>query len=168
LKHQTQYSHKLEREKMKYIQLATLLVALCINNSYANQCSPNQPQNNQLIKSIQSFSDTSPFFKSNKLYSYKANSWDIDIDDYSINKYDNKLKLTGNTWKMLRLDTSYTLTPNSVLEFEFKSIGDEAEINGIGLVMHGASGFNGSRFFQVHGTQVASTYNQDYHNYVRQ
>lgn len=69
----------------------------------------------------------------------------------------NLLKIWGNSWKQINYD--YTITPYSILKFEFKSNQQEAEINGIGLKMADGS----EKHFQIFGTEDWQT--QDYHNY---
>lgn len=150
---------------MNHIKLILMMSMLGISQVYASLCTAPMSNKNVLINRIVEFTDTSPIFKTQKLTSYKEGSWDIDVDEFTVGAYGNKIKLTGNSWKMLWLDEEYTVTPNSVLEFEFRSNGDEAEVNGVGLVMYGSIGFNGNRFFQVHGTQAIPSYNQNYHNY---
>ncbi|MDY8138391.1 T9SS type A sorting domain-containing protein [Aquimarina sp. 2201CG5-10] len=57
-------------------------------------------------------------------------------------------RLVNNTWK--RSSNGYTITPNTVLEFEFKS-SNEGEIHGIGFDENNSLSSN--RIFKVHGTQ---------------
>lgn len=60
------------------------------------------------------------------------------------------VKLEGNTWKFT--DVSYTLQPTTYLEFEFKST-STSEIHGLGLEAKNPELANGSRSFNLHGTQ---------------
>lgn len=71
------------------------------------------------------------------------------------------LKMTGNLWKKIALP--YTITANTVLEFDFKAGSTEGEIHGIGVDIDNGEAGSGSAIFQVHGTQVWS--NQTYNNY---
>ncbi len=69
----------------------------------------------------------------------------------------NLLKIWGNSWK--NINYNYTVTPNTVLKFDFRANQQQAEINGIGFTLQ-----NGARkHFQVFGTQLWGY--QDYHNY---
>lgn len=86
----------------------------------------------------------------------------LDLSAYSINSYsdqdktpsqfeliDNEtLKLSGNSWK--KIDFDYTLTDQTVLEFEFKS-GLQGEIHGIGLDTDNLH--SGTSHIQFYGTQ---------------
>ena len=58
------------------------------------------------------------------------------------------LRLEGNTWK--DIDFDYTITEDTILEFEFRS-GGEAEIQGIGFDTD--EGINSNRTFKLYGTQ---------------
>ena len=58
------------------------------------------------------------------------------------------LALTDNTWR--RTNTTYTVTANTVVEFEFSS-SSQGEIHGIGLDED--DGLSSNRIFKVHGTQ---------------
>jgi len=124
---------------------------------------------NNLITRTIDLVDSSAFFKKNKFTSYGPGSFDVAINEFNINGYGNQLNLTGNTWKSVKLQNIYQVKPNSILEFQFLSNGDEAEINGVGLILYGTIGtiggavFHSDRFFQVHGTEVA--YYQTFHNY---
>ncbi len=86
----------------------------------------------------------------------------IDFDSVTLTSYSNQdsngtyfiedngdtARLVNNTWK--RSTTSYTITPNTVVEFEFKST-NEGEIHGIGFDEDNSLSSN--RIFKVHGTQ---------------
>ncbi|MFV0543223.1 MAG: hypothetical protein ACK5L8_05955 [Marinicella pacifica] len=145
----------------KSLLLFTILVG---HNVSANQCSNWAPWlNNSLITKSFNLSDSSPFFIKNDLSSFKFGQYDIDANEFNVNSYGNKLGLTGNTWKTVKLNNYFVVNENSYLEFQFLSNGDEAEINGVGLMLYGSSGFHSDRFFQVYGTQTA--HNQDFHNY---
>lgn len=60
-----------------------------------------------------------------------------------------QLNLVGNIWK--RVDFPYTVTANTVIEFEFKC-SVQGEIHGIGLD-EDANNAGGGRAFQIYGTQ---------------
>ena len=80
------------------------------------------------------------------------------------------LHLWGCNWKWMRicegLSDQYPITPDTVLEFDFLSDGEPAEVNGVGFAGH-ASGdittFAPEVFFQVYGTETFS--NQVYRDY---
>lgn len=61
------------------------------------------------------------------------------------------LSLEGNTWKAV--SHPYTITHNTILEFEFQS-DNEGELQGIGFEDTLAT-FNPERLFQIHGTETA-------------
>ena len=59
------------------------------------------------------------------------------------------LPLTGSGWKEMDLDFEFDLTPDTVIEFDFKST-TEGDAHGIGLENNGF--LSTSKFFQVYGT----------------
>ncbi|MCU7921043.1 MAG: hypothetical protein KZQ95_22190 [Candidatus Thiodiazotropha sp. (ex Epidulcina cf. delphinae)] len=71
------------------------------------------------------------------------------------------LTLTGNGWK--KIAYPYTVTPNTVLAFDFQSRA-EGEIHGIGFDTD--NGISGNRSFILHGTQTWGI--QDYATYAGQ
>ncbi len=73
--------------------------------------------------------------------------------------------LEGNNWKSLRLPTTYPLTKSAVLEFEFKSTGEMAEINGIGFDDQTQKIPATARTFQIYGSQETQ-YNTDFAGYT--
>lgn len=94
---------------------------------------------------------------SQKLETY---AWLQDVK-HTIVTTTNSIDISGNSWRALPL-VPYSITPNTVLEFEFSS-SSEGEIHAIGL----DSSVNAKdklRTFTVHGTQQwgidASIYNQ--------
>ena len=72
----------------------------------------------------------------------------------------NMLKIMGNSWKQITYN--YTVTPYTVLKFDFKSKQQEAEVNGIGFKVLNKP----LQHFQVFGTQK-NWKNQDYNNYEK-
>ncbi|MFS1524425.1 hypothetical protein ACL7TT_09965 [Microbulbifer sp. 2304DJ12-6] len=70
----------------------------------------------------------------------------------------NALNLTGNNWQ--RIDFPYTVTANTVLEFEFSS-SVQGEIHAIGL--DDDNSYSEGWAFQLYGTQTWA--NQDYREY---
>ncbi|MEL6558014.1 MAG: S8 family serine peptidase [Bacteroidota bacterium] len=86
----------------------------------------------------------------------------LNFNDYSINSFATQdangsnsvgsggasLTLTNNTWKYIPLN--YTVTANTVIEFEFSST-SQGEIHGIAF--ENDNTLTGSRVFKVHGTQ---------------
>ncbi len=87
---------------------------------------------------------------------------DIDFNNYSLSSFSSEdkqgtavieddgatLRLTGNTWK--RIDLPYTVSPDTVIEFDFYS-GTQGEIHGIGL--ENDNRHTPARIFELHGTQ---------------
>ncbi|NHF59154.1 T9SS type A sorting domain-containing protein [Flavobacteriaceae bacterium TP-CH-4] len=74
-----------------------------------------------------------------------------DSGSFELQDSDGKLKLVGNAWKKTALD--YTITPNTVVEFDLMVAG-EGEIHGIGFDNDNVlNGSDGQRFFQLAGTQ---------------
>ncbi len=86
----------------------------------------------------------------------------INFNDFQINSFSNQdsagnfsvqdggtsLSLQNNTWKYIALN--YTVTSNTVLEFDFSSTG-EGEIHGVGF--ENDNSLTSSRYFRVYGTQ---------------
>lgn len=70
------------------------------------------------------------------------------------------LHLTGNTWKSIPFP--YTITPNTVIEFDFRS-NTQGEAHGIGLDSDNTADLN--RVFRVYGTE-SSGFNDAYKNYT--
>ncbi len=61
------------------------------------------------------------------------------------------LRFIGNTWKKVELGDAYTVTANTILEFDFQS-SDQGEIQGIGFDNDAI--LSPEWFFQVYGTQT--------------
>ena len=94
----------------------------------------------------------------------------LNFNDYSINSFATQdangsnsvgsggasLTLTNNTWKYIPLN--YTVTANTVIEFEFSST-SQGEIHGIAF--ENDNTLTGSRVFKVHGTQNYGITNYD-------
>ncbi len=86
----------------------------------------------------------------------------VDFNDFSITSFSNQdsagnfsvgnsgasLTLTNNTWKYIPLN--YTVTANTVIEFQFSSTA-QGEIHGIGF--EDDNTLTANRYFKVHGTQ---------------
>ncbi len=68
--------------------------------------------------------------------------------NFSIGSGGSSLTLTNNTWKYIALN--YTVTANTVIEFEFSST-SQGEIHGVGF--ENDNTLTSTRYFKVHGTQ---------------
>ncbi|NQY79999.1 MAG: S8 family serine peptidase [Candidatus Caenarcaniphilales bacterium] len=89
-------------------------------------------------------------FKDYEIKSYGIGKQDL-VSKYSIRDRGDTLVLTHNTWK--QIDIPYTVTENTMIEFDFRSF-TEGEIHGFGLDedSHAQTGF--PRAFKVYGTQT--------------
>lgn len=76
--------------------------------------------------------------------------------DFSIEATGASLTLTNNTWKYIPYN--YTVTSNTVVEFDFSSSA-QGEIHGIGF--ENDNSLTSSRYFKVHGTQRYGVTNYD-------
>ncbi|CAL2091474.1 M36 family metallopeptidase [Tenacibaculum sp. 190524A02b] len=76
--------------------------------------------------------------------------------DYSIGNSGASLALTNNTWKYIAMN--YTVTTNTVIEFEFSST-SEGEIHAVGF--ENDNSLTSSRYFKVYGTQNYGVTNFD-------
>ncbi|CAL2086221.1 conserved protein of unknown function precursor containing a T9SS type A C-terminal secretion signal. Probable M12B family metalloprotease [Tenacibaculum sp. 190524A02b] len=76
--------------------------------------------------------------------------------NFSIEASGNALTLTNNTWKFINYN--YTVTSNTVIEFEFSST-SEGEIHAIGF--ENDNSLTSSRYFKVYGTQNYGVTNFD-------
>ena len=90
----------------------------------------------------------------------------LNFNDYTMTPYDNQdtacgsgaaiedggatLHLTGNCWK--KIDFAYTITPNTIVEFDFQS-GTEGEVHGLGFDTDNDID-NPIQTFQLYGTQT--------------
>lgn len=90
--------------------------------------------------------DTFISFNEYTLESYGQNQ--DGIGTLGVNQVGNQLEMNGNRW--LSIPFAYTLTSNSVLEFDFSSV-SEGEIHGIGLDNNNALSIE--RSFALYGTQ---------------
>ena len=85
--------------------------------------------------------------------------------NYTISDNGSVLELIGNSWKKAALD--YTITPNTILEFDFRVDG-EGEIQGIGFddnTSLNTSGSDDEFFFKLAGFQGVGWDNSDFENY---
>ena len=94
----------------------------------------------------------------------------IDFNGFTLNSFSNQdasgtnavssdgstLTLTNNTWKYISMN--YTVTANTVIEFDFSST-SQGEIHGIGF--ENDNSLTSSRYFKVHGTQNYGVTNYD-------
>ncbi|CAM1345243.1 trypsin-like peptidase domain-containing protein [Tenacibaculum amylolyticum] len=94
--------------------------------------------------------DPDPVCKELNFNDYRITSFgDQDkAGDYSIDAKGTSLTLTNNTWKQIAMN--YTVTKNTVIEFEFSST-SEGEIHGIGF--EDDSSLTSTRYFKVYGIQ---------------
>ncbi|WP_367183348.1 choice-of-anchor B family protein [uncultured Aquimarina sp.] len=76
--------------------------------------------------------------------------------DFVVNNTGTTLSLTNNTWKYIPYD--YTVTPNTVIEFEFRS-SSQGEIHAVGF--EDDNTLTSTRYFKVHGTQNYGVTNYD-------
>ncbi|TDR23479.1 hypothetical protein [Marinicella litoralis] len=91
---------------------------------------------------------------------------DVHADSYIVKgATNNVLKFFGNSWK--KVPMNYTVTPNTILEFDFKSTHQEPEITGIGFILQGQNNMSFNRFWQIFGTDINHG-NQSHRNYVNQ
>ena len=81
---------------------------------------------------------------------YSGVSQDKDPDAYEILEGGAMACLFGNTWKSFQI-SPHTLTPDTVLEFEYKSDGVEPEISAITLDSNTIPQF--TQYWKVYGTQ---------------
>ncbi len=90
-------------------------------------------------------------------YSNQDVSGDVTIEDGG-----DTILLQNNTWR--RTTQTFTITPNTVVEFEFASA-VQGEIHGLGFDEDDTL-TNDVRIFQVHGTQNWGGSNHDFDNYA--
>ncbi|MBW1297998.1 choice-of-anchor B family protein [Aquimarina litoralis] len=76
--------------------------------------------------------------------------------NFSVNGSGTTLTLTNNTWKYIPFN--YTVTSNTVIEFEFRS-SSQGEIHAVGF--ENDNSLTSSRYFKVHGTQNYGITNYD-------
>lgn len=78
---------------------------------------------------------------------------DEDVDQYDVFDNGETIDMWGNNMKALQ--GNYTITENTILEFEFLSYGEEAEINGIlfDTNLDITRSEDGQHMFQIFGTQ---------------
>jgi YD repeat-containing protein len=99
----------------------------------------------------------------------------INFNDYTLTSYSNQdgnhtfniedngatLYLQGNTWK--KIDFPYTVTPNTIIEFDFKST-VQGEQHGLGL--DNDDSIDNGRIFQLYGTDTGGGKVLEYNNYA--
>ena len=101
-----------------------------------------------------------PPFMGSLVESYNSNQ-DPEHTSFVVGANGTKLKISGNSWK--KIDFNYNVTPNTMLEFKFRSNKQQAEVNGIGFIRKGSTTLSSANFWQVFGTQTWG--NQSHHNY---
>jgi len=127
---------------------------------------------NTAISGDPTVSDHSAVFVSLDLTSLKTNP-PINFNDFSLDSYGGTqdktgdvsienggttLRLVGNRWQ--QVEFNYTITPDTVLEFDFQS-GAQGEIHGIGFDTD--LNISSDRIFKLYGTQSWGI--QDFNNY---
>ena len=98
-------------------------------------------------------------FDSYTIQSYGGAGQDLNPTQYAKMDDGYTLRMWGNNWKAIAY--SYNVTSNTVLEFDFRSDGAQAEINGVALDEN--LGISTDRLFRVYGTQAWGY--ADYDNY---
>ena len=86
-------------------------------------------------------------FDADAIHSYGGSGQDVELA-VSVEDAGATLYMQGNGWKSV--DLPYTVTEDTILEFDFRS-DHEGEIHGIGF--DNDAGLNSDRTFQLHGTQ---------------
>ncbi|MDH6089648.1 Calx-beta domain-containing protein, partial [Umezakia ovalisporum] len=86
---------------------------------------------------------------------------DVTPNGFAITQNQTQLELKGNTWKKVDFGNNYTITANTILEFDFQST-IEGEVHGIGLDNDNSVSLNW--LFRLSGTQALGLGNFD--NYV--
>ncbi|MDH6096172.1 S8 family serine peptidase, partial [Umezakia ovalisporum] len=86
---------------------------------------------------------------------------DVTPNGFAITQNQTQLELKGNTWKKVDFLNNYTITANTILEFDFQST-IEGEVHGIGLDNDNSVSLNW--LFRLSGTQALGLGNFD--NYV--
>ncbi len=100
---------------------------------------------------------TSVDFSAGTVQSYGGQ--DIKPSQYEVLDDGATLHMWGNNWKAVALP--YTVTPDTIIEFDFMASGVQGEINNIGLDED--LGLSDNRLFQLWGTQTWGI--QNYRNY---
>ncbi len=86
---------------------------------------------------------------------------DITPEEYDVLEGGRMLSLKGNNWKALPF--SYDVTENTVLEFDFRSYGGQAEVNSIGFDDNRQASH--AKLFQLYGERTMDTSIEDYRNH---
>jgi catechol 2,3-dioxygenase-like lactoylglutathione lyase family enzyme len=86
-------------------------------------------------------------------------SQDADSSQYEVLDSGATLRMWGNNWKVVNYP--YTVTPETVIEFDFRSTGSQGEINGI--CFDTDLSISDNRTFEVFGSQTWGL--QNYHDY---
>ena len=106
------------------------------------------------VTTVLNFNDYTP------IQSYGGSGHDIDSTMTILNG-GATLSIVGNGWKKIAFP--YTVTPNTVIEFDFQS-SVQGEIHGIGFDLDNIIGDNS--IFQLHGTQIWGGAIQAFNNYA--
>ena len=111
--------------------------------------------NQTFTLSVTEYNGIAPIFTQNSIMAYAGQDKKpfVTIEDNG-----NTLLLSGNTWKMIPFN--YSITSNTVIEFEFKS-SFQGEIQGIGFDIDSRS--SRDKIFKLYGTQAWGI--RDYDNY---
>jgi hypothetical protein len=96
--------------------------------------------------------DVAVEFSAQPILTYAGNQ-DRDPEQVSVEDAGATLHLTGNNWKAIQLTLPFNVTPDSVIELDFKSDGAEGEINAIGLT-NNIESLDQAAAFALHGTQL--------------
>src|SRR5258706_1737050 len=112
------------------------------------------PNGHQLVRNAYSIRYSAFSFNFNDFSLEKFGSQDVAPTQAAVEDGGNTLHLKGNTWKSIYfpLSTSpYVITPDTILEFDFKGP-VQGEIQGIGLF--GNYDSSGEKIFRLYGTET--------------
>jgi flagellin-like protein len=89
-------------------------------------------------------------FTRDGVISHGGTSQDVDSEQWEIID-DTFLRMWGNNWKATMRSLSVVGDGSQAICFDFKSTGDQSEINGVGFDTD--SSLSSNRFYQIYGTQ---------------
>ncbi|ELR98724.1 S8/S53 family peptidase [Gloeocapsa sp. PCC 73106] len=131
---------------------------MALAQSILNMAPPPPPVSNRLNVTIGQTSYNA------EIAEYGSGQGIANIGNYTASvENQNQLNITGNTW--MRLPINYNITPNTVLEFDFRST-NRGDIHGIGFDTDNRYSYNpdAGRGFKLYGTETWGISGNNYTN----